>query len=80
MKIAQTGSFFYSQLTEHLGFVHELADDLLLAVEVVVRQLPVKVARHAERDEIMINNKYKDESNDINVWTGCKYEDSAVGN
>ena len=54
--IAQTGNFV-SQLTEHLGFVHELAADLLLADEVVLGQLPVKVARHAERDEIVINNK-----------------------
>ena len=73
-------NYFVFQLTKHLGFVHELADDLLLAVEVVIRQLPVKVARHAEGDEIMINNKHKDESNDINVCTGCKYEESAVGN
>ena len=44
---------FYSQLTEHLGFVHELADDLLLAIEVVVGQLSIKVARHTGRDDIM---------------------------
>ena len=45
-------NYFVFQLTEHLGFVHELADDLLLAIEVVVGQLPVQVARHAETDEM----------------------------
>ena len=50
-------NYFVFQLTKHLGFVHELADDLLLAIEVVVGQLPVKIARHTETDEIMITSK-----------------------
>ena len=35
------------QLTKHLWLVHELADDFFLAIKVVVRQLPIKIACNA---------------------------------
>merc|ERR550517_1719977 len=54
--------YFASSTAKHLRFIHELADNLLLAIKVVVSQLSIKVACHTDESKDVVSTAAGPES------------------